>query len=169
MVPSSRPRRSRRRLLEPHLGRRGRAGRRRGDLGDGLRHGRGHAAVGHAVAPMPLSARQAARPAPSSQLPAAAPSNTSSLPVWPAERQLRRLAAGRDYENHSLCQKCWTGGDVVCCYADIQKVGTTSITIGVEAWVLRPQEMKDHFKVTEGVFTFVALDETGKKCRVPPE
>ena len=60
-------------------------------------------------------------------------------------------------------------GDVVCCYADIQKVGTTSITIGVEAWVLRPQESKEHFKVTEGVFTFVALDETGKKCRVPPE
>ena len=60
-------------------------------------------------------------------------------------------------------------GDVVCCYADIQKVGTTSITIGVEAWVLRPQESKDHFKVTEGVFTFVALDETGKKCRMPPE
>ena len=60
-------------------------------------------------------------------------------------------------------------GDVVCCYADIQKVGTTSITIGVEAWVLRPQESKDHFKVTEGVFTFVALDETGKKCPVLPE
>ena len=60
-------------------------------------------------------------------------------------------------------------GDVVCCYADIQKVGTTSIAIGVEAWVLRPQESKDHFKVTEGMFTFVALDETGKKCPVPPE
>ena len=60
-------------------------------------------------------------------------------------------------------------GDVVCYYADIQKVGTTSITIGVEAWVLRPQESKDHFKVTEGVFTFVALDETGEKCPVLPE
>ena len=60
-------------------------------------------------------------------------------------------------------------GDVVCCYADIQKVGTTSITIGVEAWVLRPQESKDHFKGTEGVFTFVALNETGKKCQVPPK
>ena len=60
-------------------------------------------------------------------------------------------------------------GDVVCCYADIQKVGTTSITIGVEAWVLRPQELKDHFKVTEGACTFVALDEKGKKCSVPPE
>lgn len=60
-------------------------------------------------------------------------------------------------------------GDVVCCYADIQKVGTTSITVGVEAWVLRPQETKEHFKVTEGVFTFVALDDSGRKCPVPPE
>ena len=39
----------------------------------------------------------------------------------------------------------------------------------VEAWVLRPQESKDHFKVTEGVFTFVALDDKGKKRPVPPE
>ncbi len=60
-------------------------------------------------------------------------------------------------------------GDVVCCYADIQKVGTTSITVGIEAWVLRPQESKDRFKVTEGVFTFVALDDKGKKRPVPPE
>ena len=60
-------------------------------------------------------------------------------------------------------------GDVVCCYADIQKIGTTSITIGVEAWVLRPQESKDHFKVTEGVFTFVALDKKGATRKVPPE
>jgi acyl-CoA thioesterase YciA len=60
-------------------------------------------------------------------------------------------------------------GDVVCCYADVQKVGTTSITIGVEAWVLRPQESKDRFKVTEGVFTFVALDDEGNKRPVPPE
>ena len=60
-------------------------------------------------------------------------------------------------------------GDVVCCYADIQKGGTTSITIGIEAWVLRPQESKNHFKVTEGVFTFVALDDSGQKCPVPAE
>ncbi len=60
-------------------------------------------------------------------------------------------------------------GDVVCCYADIQKVGTTSITIGVETWVLRSEESDDRFKVTEGVFTFVALDAEGNKRPVPPE
>lgn len=60
-------------------------------------------------------------------------------------------------------------GDIVCCYADIQKVGTTSITIGVEAWVLRHSETTARFKVTEGVFTFVALDEKGRKHPVPSE
>jgi acyl-CoA thioesterase YciA len=59
-------------------------------------------------------------------------------------------------------------GDLVCCYADIQKVGTTSITIGIEAWVLRRDESKDQIKVTEGVFTFVALDGDGKPRPVPP-
>lgn len=60
-------------------------------------------------------------------------------------------------------------GDVVCCYADIQKVGTTSITIGVEAWALRRDESKEMMKVTEGVFTFVALNDDGSKRPVPPE
>ncbi len=60
-------------------------------------------------------------------------------------------------------------GDVVCCYTEIRKVGTTSITIGIEAWVLRRYATKDRIKVTEGVFTFVALDDKGKKRPVPPE
>ena len=59
-------------------------------------------------------------------------------------------------------------GDVVCCYADIQKVGKTSITIGIEAWVLRRDEPEDRFKATEGVFTFVALDGDGKPLPVSP-
>ena len=59
-------------------------------------------------------------------------------------------------------------GDVVCCYTDIQKVGTTSITIGIEAWALHRHEPKSRIKVTEGVFTFVALDEKGDKRPVPP-
>ncbi|NQV83909.1 MAG: acyl-CoA thioester hydrolase YciA [Rhodospirillales bacterium] len=60
-------------------------------------------------------------------------------------------------------------GDVVCCYTDIQKTGRTSITIGIEAWVLRRNESGDRLKVTEGVFTFVALDKEGKPRPVPPE
>ncbi|MBL4690605.1 MAG: acyl-CoA thioester hydrolase YciA [Rhodospirillales bacterium] len=60
-------------------------------------------------------------------------------------------------------------GDVVCCYADIRKIGRTSITIGVEAWVLRRDESSDRIKVTEGVFTFVAIDDDGSPRSVTPE
>ncbi len=60
-------------------------------------------------------------------------------------------------------------GDVVCCYADIQKIGRSSITIGVETWALRRDESQERIKVTEGVFTFVAIDENGKPRPVPPE
>ena len=58
-------------------------------------------------------------------------------------------------------------GDVVCCYADIQRIGTTSMMILVEAWVLRRSEPERRVKVTKGEFTFVALDEEGKKRPIP--
>tara|TARA_B100000686_G_C16622287_1_gene879916 strand:+ start:525 stop:944 length:420 start_codon:yes stop_codon:yes gene_type:complete len=58
-------------------------------------------------------------------------------------------------------------GDIVCCYADIQKIGRTSIKIGIEAWVLRSQKSDKLIKVTEGVFTFVAIDKNGKPREFP--
>ena len=60
-------------------------------------------------------------------------------------------------------------GDVLCCYADIIKTGHTSITIRVEAWILRQRQSKQREKVTEGVFTFVAIDDNGKKRPLMPE
>ncbi len=58
-------------------------------------------------------------------------------------------------------------GDVLCCYADIVRIGNTSITIRVEAWVLRRRDPGQRIKVTEGMFTFVALNENGLKKTVP--
>ena len=58
-------------------------------------------------------------------------------------------------------------GDVVCCYADIQRIGTTSMMILVEAWVLRRSDPERRVKVTEGKFIFVALDEEGNKRPIP--
>ncbi len=57
-------------------------------------------------------------------------------------------------------------GDVVCCYADIQRVGTTSITVHIEAWVIR-QQGSDRILVTEGDYTFVALTPEGRPRPVP--
>ena len=48
-------------------------------------------------------------------------------------------------------------GDTVCCYTEVRNVGNTSITVHVETWVNR-QYGAERIKVTEGGFTFVAVD-----------
>ena len=58
-------------------------------------------------------------------------------------------------------------GDVVCCYGKVEHIGTTSITIRLEVWVnpvLREEERNaERFRVTEATFTYVAIDNQGKK------
>jgi acyl-CoA thioesterase YciA len=60
-------------------------------------------------------------------------------------------------------------GDLVSCFCRTQAVGNTSITVQVETWARR--RLAHHFgetvKVTEGSFTFVALNEDGSKRPLP--
>jgi acyl-CoA hydrolase len=49
----------------------------------------------------------------------------------------------------------------VCCYTELKRTGRTSITLGVEVWVLR-QGQGERIKVTEAEFTFVAVGEDGR-------
>lgn len=56
-------------------------------------------------------------------------------------------------------------GDRVACYARIEKIGRTSMRIPVEVWVTRYQT-GERVKVTEGVFTYVALGPDGKPIPV---
>ena len=58
-------------------------------------------------------------------------------------------------------------GDLVSVYAEVSKVGNTSITIGVESWVQRRLAEPPGIKVTQSVFTYVAVDDQGKKRKVP--
>ena len=48
--------------------------------------------------------------------------------------------------------------DLISVYAAIERVGRTSITIRIEVVATRRMGLED-VKVTEGMFTFVALDE----------
>lgn len=57
-------------------------------------------------------------------------------------------------------------GDIVSCYAEIVRVGRSSITMQVEAWARRGRTGED-IKVTEGKFTCVAIDEHGRPRPVP--
>ncbi len=59
-------------------------------------------------------------------------------------------------------------GDVVSCYCSTVKIGTTSIAVLVETWVTR-RSSGEIEKVTEGRFTFVAIDQTGRPRPVPQE
>jgi acyl-CoA thioesterase YciA len=52
-------------------------------------------------------------------------------------------------------------GDEVSCYTELENVGNTSMTINVVSMVRRQKE-ESPVKVTEGVFTYVALDENGE-------
>ena len=58
-------------------------------------------------------------------------------------------------------------GDVVCCYGEVEHIGTTSITIKLEVWVnpVLREEKRDsaRFRVTEATFTYVAIDKDGNK------
>ena len=57
-------------------------------------------------------------------------------------------------------------GDVLCVYSEIVKVGRTSLAVHLEAWVLKGRIGK-RVKVTDGLFTFVAIDEA-RQPRVLP-
>jgi acyl-CoA thioesterase YciA len=59
-------------------------------------------------------------------------------------------------------------GDVLCVYAQIEKVGRSSITVVLEAWALRGR-IGERVLVTEGRFVFVAIGEDGKPRPVPAE
>lgn len=48
-------------------------------------------------------------------------------------------------------------GDEVSCYGEIVKLGRTSVTVRIESWVRRGLS-DQRVKVTEGIFTYVAID-----------
>jgi acyl-CoA thioesterase YciA len=58
-------------------------------------------------------------------------------------------------------------GDILCVYTTIEKVGNTSITVGIEAWARR-NRLSDRVKVTDGRFVYVSLGEDGRKRPIDP-
>jgi acyl-CoA thioesterase YciA len=51
-------------------------------------------------------------------------------------------------------------GDVVSVHANLVRVGKTSVTVHLEAWVLRRKEIHS-ILVTDGNFTYVSIDDQG--------
>jgi acyl-CoA thioesterase YciA len=59
-------------------------------------------------------------------------------------------------------------GDEVSVYGELLNVGRSSMTIAVEAWK-RERHGDEQVKVTEAVFTFVAIDDAGRPRAVNQE
>jgi len=57
-------------------------------------------------------------------------------------------------------------GDEVSCYCKVDRIGNTSITIHVETWARSRLGGRSAIKVTEGKFTYVAIDEDRKPIPV---
>ena len=57
-------------------------------------------------------------------------------------------------------------GDEVSCYCALQEAGETSVTVRIETWA-RERGAKEAEKVTQGVFTFVAVGEDGRPRAMP--
>ena len=57
-------------------------------------------------------------------------------------------------------------GDEVSVYSRLTRIGTTSLTIKTETWVRRSLT-NNVIKVTEGTFTFVAIDDSYQPRKVP--
>ena len=57
-------------------------------------------------------------------------------------------------------------GDLVSCYAEVTKVGNTSLAVEVKVYAER-NRVEQPVKVTEAMLTFVAVDENRKPRAVP--
>lgn len=57
-------------------------------------------------------------------------------------------------------------GDLVCCYGEVIKTGHSSIAIKIQVWAVR-MRFGLHEQVTEGIFTFVAINDEGRPKEIP--
>lgn len=88
-----------------------------------------------------------------------------AIPAW-------RRARGRVATvsvNSFLFKQPISVGDIVSFYADIVRVGRTSITVKVEVFAERNHGDTVVVKVTEAELTYVAIDTQGGKRELPAE
>ncbi len=86
----------------------------------------------------------------------------------PAMRRARGRVATVSV-NSFLFKQPVSVGDIVSLYAEIVRVGATSITVKVEVYAERNYADPVVVKVTEAELTYVAIDAGGKKRQLPAE
>ena len=57
-------------------------------------------------------------------------------------------------------------GDILSFFAEVTRIGNTSITVQVEVYAERFRSQKNYVKVTEASLTYVAIDDSGKPRKI---
>lgn len=60
-------------------------------------------------------------------------------------------------------------GDLLSFFAEVERVGTTSVTVKVEVYAQRMRQPEPVIKVTEANLTYVAIDMDGKPRPLPKD
>lgn len=82
-----------------------------------------------------------------------------------ARRHCRRIVVTASV-NHVAFTKAVPVGSVLIIEAKVSRAFTTSMEIFVDVWI-EDRESGEKTKVNEGIYTFVAVDQTGSPIKVP--
>jgi len=82
-----------------------------------------------------------------------------------ARRHSRRIVVTASV-NHVAFNKAVPVGSVVTIEAKVSRAFKSSMEIFVDVWI-EDRESQERTKVNEGIYTFVAVDETGTPIKVP--
>ena len=85
--------------------------------------------------------------------------------VLPARRVRGRIATVA--VNEFIFKQPVRVGDILSFYADITRVGNTSITVDVQVFAERLRADNASLKVTQATLTYVAIDDSGKPRPIP--
>ena len=85
----------------------------------------------------------------------------SVLPARIAKGRITTVAV-----NQFVFKQAVKMGDLLSFFAEIERVGTTSITVKVEVYAQRMRQPEPIIKVTEANLTYVAIDDLGKPRKI---
>lgn len=83
-----------------------------------------------------------------------------------ARRHTRRVCVTASVNNVAF-NKSIPLGSVVTVQAKVSRTFTTSLEIFIDVWI-EDRESGERLKANEAIYTFVAVDETGRPVKVPP-
>jgi acyl-CoA thioesterase YciA len=81
-----------------------------------------------------------------------------------------RIAKGRIATvavNQFIFKQAVKIGDLLSFFAEVERIGTTSVTVKVEVYAQRMRQPDQTIKVTEANLTYVAIDMDGKPRNLP--